>query len=276
MPAHPLPVTRENHWFQLAEALKTSRQKRHREKMFFVEGVRSINQLRGSGPWEVAALLYCAGRRISGWARDVLEDIPGAQRLELSASLMEKLADREEGSEMLALVRMPGTSPRDVLPSAEACVVLLDRPGNPGNLGSILRSCDAFAAAGVILTGHAVDPFDPVVVRASAGAFFSQRIVRIDDHAELDAWLSACAGAAPDLRVIGTSAKAKRRVDASDLRGPVVLLFGNETTGLSPWLKNRCHELVGMPMRGVASSLNLASAVTTVLYERDRQRRNHA
>jgi TrmH family RNA methyltransferase len=276
MPMRALPVTVENHWFQLAGTLKTNRQKRAREKLFFVEGVRSINALRGSSSWQVTALLYCPGKRLSGWARDVLGDFPDAQRLELSVALMEKLSDREEGSEILALVRMPDVSPRDVRPSTAGCVVVLDRPGNPGNLGSIIRSCDALGAQGIIVTGHAVDPFDPLVIRASAGAFFSQRIARVNEHDSFDAWLSDCALSCPGLRIVGTSARAERPVYASDLRGPAVLLFGNETTGLSPWLKSRCQDLVGIPMRGVASSLNLAASVTAILYERDRQRRNHA
>jgi len=276
MAARALPVTVENHWFQLASTLKTNRQKRSREKMFFVEGVRSVNALRASPSWQVAALFYCPAKRLSGWARDVLDAFPSAQRLELSSALMEKLSDREEGSEVLALVRMPDVHAHDLVPARDGCVVVLDRPGNPGNLGSILRSCDAFGSQGVVVTGHAVDPWDPLVIRASAGAFFSQKVTRVDEHAAFETWLSACSAACPGLRVVGTSARAARTVDASDIRGPVVLLFGNETTGLSPWLKSRCQELVGMPMRGVATSLNLAAAVTAVLYERDRQRRNNA
>ncbi len=276
MASRALPVTVENHWFQLAVTLKTNRQKRSREKLFFVEGVRSVNALRSSSAWQVTALFYCPAKRLSGWARDVLDTFPAAQRLELSAQLMEKLSDRDEGSEVLALVRMPVVLPRDVRPSHDGCVVVLDRPGNPGNLGSIIRSCDAFGSQGIVVTGHSVDPFDPLAIRASAGAFFSQQVARVDEHAAFDAWLADCAAACPGLRVVGTSARAVRPVDASDLGGPVVLLFGNETTGLSPWLKSRCQELVGMPMHGTATSLNLAAAVTAVLYERDRQRRNHA
>ena len=276
MPARALPVTSENHWFQLALTLKTNRQKRSREKLFFVEGVRSINQLRGNPAWRVQTLLYCPQRRLSGWARDVLRDCPDAKRLELSAELMEKLADREEGSEMLALVGMPETKLEDLPAARDSCIVVLDRPGNPGNLGSIIRSCDVFGAAGIVVAGHAVDPYDPLVVRASAGAFFSQLIAQADTNERIGAWLTRIGREAPGTRIVGTSARANRMIDDVDLSGPVILLFGSETMGLSAWMKSRCHELVGMPMRGVASSLNLAAAVTAVLYERDRQRRKHA
>jgi TrmH family RNA methyltransferase len=273
--ARVVPVTRENQWFQLALALKTNRQKRRRERLFFVEGVRSIDQLRGNPAWPVRALLYCPARRLSGWARDVLAENPAAERLELSARLMDRLSDREEGSEMLALVRMPAIALEDLPAGAESCVVVLDRPGNPGNLGSIIRSCDAFGVAGIAITGHAVDPYDPVVVRASAGAFFTQRIAQAETGTQLDEWLAGIVRRQPGTRIVGTSARADRTVDSTTLAGPVVLLFGSETMGLSAHLKSLCHELVGMPMRGVVSSLNLAAAVTVVLYERDRQRRQH-
>ncbi|HEY9594535.1 MAG TPA: TrmH family RNA methyltransferase, partial [Spirochaetia bacterium] len=75
------------------------------------------------------------------------------------------------------------------------------------------------------------------------------------------------------VRVIGTSAKATEPLTALDLGGPLLLCFGSETMGLSRWLKGRCNALGGIPMRGVASSLNLACAVTAVLFEADRQRR---
>jgi tRNA G18 (ribose-2'-O)-methylase SpoU len=276
MTARTLPVTTENHWFQLARTLKTNRLKRSRERLFFVEGVRSINELRKRPGWRVRALLYCRGRRLSGWARDVLSDLPDAQRLELTAPLMEKLADREEGSELLALVEMPETTLEELPVGEDSCMVVLDRPGNPGNLGSIIRSCDAFGASGVVIAGHAVDLFEPLVVRASAGAFFSQVIARADTNEEIGEWLARTTRAFPRTLVIGTSAKAGKPPSAVDMAGPVVLCFGSETMGLSAWMKSRCAELVGMPMRGAASSLNLAAAVTAVLYERDRQRRAHA
>ena len=185
---------------------------------------------------------------------------------------MEAVSDREEGSEIIAIVKMPRTTPADITLTPNACIVLLDRPGNPGNLGSIMRSCDAFGVAGIVVTGHGVDPFDPVVVRASAGAFFSQTVARIDEQAALDAWLNGLEESLPGLCIIGTSAKATVRVSACRLSGPVVLCFGNETLGLSSWLSSRCTRLAGMPMQGVASSLNLACAVTAVLSEMSRQR----
>jgi tRNA G18 (ribose-2'-O)-methylase SpoU len=268
-----LPVHSENQWFQLAQTLKTNRQKRWRKGMFFVEGVRSINQLRGGARWRAEALLYCPERRLSGWARDVLNEVAAPTHLQLTADLMDTLSDREEGSEVMAIVHMPRTAQSDLPTGAGALTVLLDRPGNPGNLGSIIRSCDAFGAAGIVLTGHSVDPYDPLVIRASAGAFFTQTVVRIEEQAGLEAWFAGLERGAPAPCILGTSAKAARPLSDFDLTRPLVLCFGSETMGLSAWLKTRCHGVAGIPMLGTASSLNLACAVTAFLYETARQRR---
>jgi 23S rRNA (uridine2479-2'-O)-methyltransferase len=272
MGARTLSVHSENQWFQKVQTLKTNRQKRSACRQFFVEGVRSINKLRGASRWKAAALLYAGGRRLSGWARDVLSEIDAQVHLELAPVLMDKLSDKEEGSEILAVVEMPDTRPADIAPGVDGVVVLLDRPSNPGNLGSIIRSCDAFGVRGILVTGHAVDVYDPAVIRASAGAFFNVPVARAEGPAAVDSWLAGLDSTGGPLRVIGTSAKAELAIGDCDLAPPLVLCFGNETMGLSENLKQRCRELAGIPMKGTATSLNLACAVTAVLYEADRQR----
>ena len=118
-----------------------------------------------------------------------------------------------------------------------------------------------------------MDPYDPLVIRASAGAFFTQRIARVEEQASMESWFASLEASVPGIRIVGTSAKAQAGITDCDMGGPLLLCFGNETLGLSGWLKSRCHALAGIPMQGVASSLNLACAVTAVLYEADRQRR---
>ncbi len=267
-----LPVHSENQWFQRASALKTNRQKRRACRQFIVEGVRSINRLRNQTRWRTAALLYPAGRRLSGWARDVLKDVEAPLHLELAPELMEKISDKEDTSEIIAVVEMPDARLTDLSIGNNGIVVLLDRPSNPGNLGSIIRSCDAFGVDGIVITGHAVDVYDPAVIRASAGAFFNVAVASAEGLKEIDAWIAGLRESSKSLRVVGTSAKAERFIGDCDLSGPAILCFGNETMGLSAALKEKCGELRGIPMKGIATSLNLACAVTAVLYEAGRQR----
>ena len=272
MQAKRIPVTTKNQWFQRAEVVLRNRKKRWQHRQFLVEGVRAINQLRQSPQWQVEALLYSPDERLSGWAQDLLQELSCAYHLEFARELLAELSDKEETSEVLALVNMPVIDDIPVKLSEKAVVVLLDRPSNPGNLGSIIRSCDAFGVEQIVLTGHGVDPFDPVTIRATAGAFFNVPIARLSGHETLATWLAETKARVPDLQVIGTSAKGDLPITACDFTGPTLLCLGNETMGLSTWLKEQCDTLAYIHMQGVASSLNLACATTAILFEACRQR----
>jgi 23S rRNA (uridine2479-2'-O)-methyltransferase len=267
-----IPVTTQNQWFQRAEVIQRNRKKRWQHRQFLVEGVRAINQLRHSTQWQVAALLYNPQARLSRWAQEVLEEIVCPYHLEFSAELLAELSDKEDASELMAIVNMPVIDDIPVNLSDKSLVVLLDRPGNPGNLGSIIRSCDAFGVDHLLLTGHGVDPFDPVTIRATAGAFFSVPLARLSGNETLATWFTACRQQFPDLQIIGTSAKGDLPLTACDFTRPTILCLGNETLGLSTWLKEQCDTLAYLHMQGVASSLNLACATTAILFEACRQR----
>lgn len=267
-----ISVTTKNNWFQRAEAVARNRKKRWQHRQFLVEGVRGINQLRRTPRWQVEALLYQAGQRRSGWAQDVLQEVAAPYHLELSAELLAELSDKEETSEVLALVNMPAIDDVPVKLTAKSVVVLLDRPSNPGNLGSIIRSCDAFGVDHLVITGHGADPFDPVTVRATAGAFFQVPLARFSGNDVVATWFAQGRTALPDLQIIGTSAQGDLPLTACDFTRPTILCLGNETLGLSLWLKEQCDTLAYMHMQGVASSLNLACATTAMLFEVCRQR----
>ena len=272
MQAKRIPVTTKNQWFQRAEVVLRNRKKRWQHRQFLVEGVRAINQLRRSPQWQVEALLYSPDEQLSGWAQDVRQELPCAYHLEFARDLLAELSDKEETSEVLALVNMPVIDDIPVTLTEKAVVVLLDRPSNPGNLGSIIRSCDAFGVEQIVLTGHGVDPFDPVTIRATAGAFFNVPIARLSGHETLETWFADIKTSVPTLQVIGTSAKGDLPITACDFTGPTLLCLGNETLGLSVWLKEQCDTLAYIHMQGVASSLNLACATTAILFEVCRQR----
>ena len=266
-------MSSRNQWFQRVVTLKTNRKKRWHHHQFVVEGVRSINQLRGNGRWQVAAILYAHNERLSGWASDVLDEVPAAHHLEVDSVLMAELSDKEDTSELIAVVDMPQVDGLQLTLGSHDVALVLDRPGNPGNLGSILRSCDAFGVrGGVVIVGHGVDPFDPVVVRASAGSFFNVAISRLQSKGDLQEWIARVKEALPDLQVVGTSAAGTMPPWDCDFARPTILVMGNETQGLSAWLKECCDSLLRIDMQGAASSLNLACATTAFLYEAHRQR----
>lgn len=258
-------LTTRNQWFQRLLNLRDSRRRRHRDGQLFVEGVNLINAI--AAPWRVLALASPAGVRLSKWTLAQVERLVPETRLLLEPSLFEEVSSKEDSSsELIAIVEAPDIDGAELPPGG--VVLLMDRPSSHGNFGTILRAADAFGASGVLMTGHGIDPFDPRVLRASAGSFFRVPVARLEGTV-LDQWLDSVG--AP---LVGTTAWADEQLGDAPLPEPMVLAFGNEKAGLSEKLKARCDRLIGIEMQGYASSLNVANMVSICLYEARRSARH--
>lgn len=265
-------ISARNARFQLLQTLVTNRTKRHRAGEFVVQGVRPISLAVEHG-WEVRSLVHDADRSLSGWARDLLASVPNAERVAMAPDLLAELAEKEEGAtELLAVVAMPPDDLSRIPVAPDLLGVVFDRPTQPGNIGSVIRSADAFGAHGVVTTGHSADAYDPKSVRASTGSFFAVPVVRSAGPAEVMEWVEAERASGTPVVVVATDEDGEADVSDVDLRGPVLLLVGNETSGLSQAWREAADVTASIPMTGSASSLNAANAATVVLYEARRQR----
>jgi tRNA G18 (ribose-2'-O)-methylase SpoU len=271
MPPRVLKVSTANTAFQHIEVLLRNRTKRHRYGEFVIEGVRAINAALAAG-WTTRSFAYQRGRQLSRWASSTLEASVAESHLEIAPTLFERISGKEEPSELLAVVAMRPDSVDRIGAKPGMVVVVVDRPASPGNLGTIIRSCDAFGANGVIVTGHGVDLYDPVTIRASVGSFFAVPCIALPSHQEVAAWVSDLRRSFDGLMLIGTSAHASSRLRDFRWGTEVVLIVGNETSGLSHAYRELCDAVVGIPMRGTATSLNAAVATSIALYELDSHR----
>ena len=168
-----LTISTRNARFQQWEALLTNRSKRHRAGEFLVQGVRPITLAVREG-WPIHALIHRSGGALSAWALELLNTVETLQ-VAMADELLEELAEKE--TELIAVV---GQRPDDLARVSGDLVVVFDRPTSPGNIGTLIRSADAFGASGMIVTGHAADIYDPKAVRASTGSLFTLPVVRPD------------------------------------------------------------------------------------------------
>jgi TrmH family RNA methyltransferase len=265
-------ITSRNARFQVLQTLLHNRTKRHRAGEFIVQGVRPISLAIEFG-WEIRALLYDAERSLSAWARDLLRTNPGAEQVAMAPDLLAELSEKSDGAvEILAVVAMRPDELDRIPVGHDFLGVAFDRPTQPGNIGSIIRSADAFGAHGVITTGHAADAYDPKSVRASTGSFFATPVVRAASPRDVAAWVDARRADGVPVVVVATDEHGDADVSEFDLTQPVLLLIGNETAGLSSTWRELADVTVSIPMAGSASSLNAANAASVVLYEAHRQR----
>jgi len=183
---------------------------------------------------------------------------------------MAELGEKAEAApELLAVVAIPDDELARI-PTGNGPIVVLDRPASPGNLGTAIRSADALGAAGLVVSGHAADPYDPRAVRSSTGSLLALPVVRAASHRPVVEW-----AAANGLRIFGADEAGADDLDRADLTGPALLVIGTEATGLSSGWRQACDQLIRIPMAGAASSLNAATAASIILYETWRQRRMH-
>ncbi|MFG1914539.1 TrmH family RNA methyltransferase [Micromonospora sp. NPDC048898] len=265
-----LRVTTRNARFQQWEALLGNRTKRQRSGEFLVQGVRPIKLAIHLG-WQVRQLLYNADAHLSTWAQETL-DAAGATRVAVAGELMVELGGKVEGApELLAVVALPDDDLGRIPTGPDLLPVVFDRPTSPGNIGTLIRSADAFGASGVVITGHAADVYDPKAVRASTGSLFSVPVVRVPGHRPVLDWVAAIR-ADVEVRVVGTDESGAVEAAEYDFTQPTLLVVGNETSGLSSAWRDACDHLIRIPMVGMASSLNAATAGSVVLYEAARQR----
>ena len=253
--------------FQRFDTMKRNREKRAKQGLFFLEGVHPVEQAVKAG-YEFSAVGVDASKRLSGWAEDMLKRANPAVVYRMKSELHAELSDRDEPCELICLARQRAGLP-DFPADPLSLYAVFDRPSSPGNLGTVFRSADAFGARCVITTGHAADFYDPQAIRASIGALFQKPHVNMDGCEQAVSYLRSL----PDRPlIVGTSARGDALLHEVDMTGPVALIIGNETFGLSKAWKECCDVLAKIPIYGAASSLNAGSAATVCFYEVARQR----
>jgi len=166
-----------------------------------------------------------------------------------------------------ALVRCKTFELEDVLAKSRAGPLLaIAGVQDPGNLGTILRSAEAFGAAGALLGEGTVSPFNSKVIRASAGSVFRLPIVQTKLAGILDQMRER------GLRLIATSSHKGTPLDQVTLTGPLAIFIGSEGAGLPRDLLTEMTEVVAIPHSPAVESLNAGVAASIVLYEIARQR----
>ena len=263
----------DNALYQRLGVLKTNRNKRYRYGEFLIEGVRNLNEAVRK-KWHICSLVYPADTPLSGWAYDMLDGVKTDFNIEITPALYEKLCGKTDGSELLAVAKMREDNLKDIKSGQSPLILLFDRPSNRGNLGTVIRSCDSFGVDGIIITGHSVDLYDPEVIAATMGSFFSVPCVRISETKTIAEYISSMKDKYRGFTVIGSTAHDKIRIDSVDFTMPTLIMLGNETDGLSAALSEMCDVSATIPMsaKSSASSFNVSCAATAMLYEAMRQR----
>jgi TrmH family RNA methyltransferase len=243
-------------------SLAADRRDRRRERLFVLEGVRLVADALDHGG-QVELVLYAPDQldeTPAGYElRARLERLPGS--FPATAQVVAAAADTVHPQGVVALARWP-----EVEPGRPGIVLVLDAVQDPGNAGTLLRSAEAVGVVQVLCVSGTVDVYSPKVVRAAMGAH-----MRLALEQDLS-WDETAGRLAVVDHMYAADAEARMPYYAADWRQPTALIVGNEARGLSEEARACATELVGIPMRGRAESLNAAVAGSVILFEALRQR----
>ena len=266
MDSSPISSTRNPKIINLRKLAQ--RKQRRAQGRFMVEGLQLIGMAGEAGhkPLEV---FYCPEQFAGETAPALLDRLLGAggEPYRVTPKLMQTLSERDAPQGLIATfplfeARLDAVLDRLTPP---ALLLILDRLQDPGNMGTLIRSADAVAAAGVVLLEPCVDLFDPKTVRGTMGSLFSLPIVHTSDMALLSKTL-----AGHQFRLTGADGYQGEIPWASGsacLRGSVGLVLGNEARGLSDDVRPHLTAWVRLPLPGRAESLNVAVAGAVLMYQ---------
>lgn len=213
--------------------------------------------------WHVETLLVVPSRLPDSAAAMVAgQRAAGTRVVELAEQLAARVAERDTPPGLLAVLSSRVTDLEELPVARDSVFVALSEVGNPGNLGTVIRTADAVGAAGVILVGDTADQYAPAAVKASMGSLFAVPVVRVRDADGLFAWAEG-----EGVKVVATSGYAEQDHWSAPYDPPVAVLLGSEGEGLPEEDIRRADRVVRIPMVGTAESLNLAVAAALMLYE---------
>jgi TrmH family RNA methyltransferase len=238
------------------------RRERDRSGLFLIEGYRELLRAKEGGVDIVET--YVSPDHFLGTNEGAL--LEGLPRTDVSAAVFNKVSYRDRPDGLLAIARQQRRTLATLAPCETPLYLIAESIEKPGNLGSMLRSCDAAGVDAFILCDAKTDMYNPNVVRSSVGTLFTVPVIEAGSE-EAISFLQERA-----IPIIAATPSGTRRYTDVDMRGGAALVVGTEQLGLTDLWLERADTSVSIPMKGHADSLNVASAATLLIYEVLRQR----
>ena len=240
---------------------------RRAEGLFLAEGLRVCTEALHTGHVP-KILIFAAEAEAHPLAAALVAAtrVAGGMAIRSTRDLLHRLTGKDNPGAVAAAYAVPETGLAGIDRSTAKIWVVAENLRDPGNLGTMLRTCDATGAGGIILLDQCCDPFSPEAVRASMGAVFTRAIAQASGD-DFFGWLRSGPGALVGAALDGPTIDYRTHRFAA----PTFLFMGNEQAGLPAAYAAACNALVRMPMKGTADSLNVAVATAVLLYEALRQ-----
>lgn len=252
---------------KVKEAVKLrGRRDRDQSGLFLIEGYRELKRACEGGR-KIETLFTCPEFFLGENEESLIQSVH-AEVFACSKQVFSKLSYRDRPDGLLAIAPQSHFSLKDLKLKENPFLLIAESIEKPGNLGTILRSCDAAGIDAVVVCDATTDIHNPNVVRASVGTLFTLPVIEANAEQTLSFLKKH------KIVTVAATPHASEEFTAVDLTAPLAILVGTEQYGLSRFWMQQADITVKIPMFGKVDSLNVATATTLLLYEAIRQRRN--
>ncbi len=228
------------------------RSERKKTGLFIAEGERIVNDAAKKGA-KIEYVLLSAS--YSG-------DVPsGVKTYVLSNKLFDTVKETVNSQGIAAVIKTEQKSASEIDFSKDGCYLYLDRVADPGNLGTVMRSAEAFGVSGIIVSDGCADVYNPKVVRSTMSAFFDVNVYSAEDNTLRNF-------AKNGFEIIGTFPDTDETTADCVYPDKCVIVMGNEANGICTEVAAACTKKVKIPMSTFTESLNVSVACGIILYER--------
>ncbi len=226
--------------------------------LMLIDGIREIRRALENNI-RIEEVYYCKDFLKDGQLLEAISQ--GCSFFEVSNSVFSKIAfgDRKEG--MVVLAQRPKTNLGQSKVNKDSIFVVVEAVEKPGNLGAIMRTCDAAGVSALIVCDSQIDIYNPNVIRASLGGCFCISLVESSTQ-EAIRWLKS-----NKINIMCATPDAKTYYWQANLNFPCAVVFGSEDKGVSEDFKTASDVNVSIPMKGKVDSLNVSASAAIILYE---------
>ncbi|WP_162127625.1 TrmH family RNA methyltransferase [Flavobacterium phycosphaerae] len=263
----------QNPFIKSLVLLQEKSKARKQSGTFLIEGLREI-ELALKGNYELETILFVPEiTTTSILSKFSAEAQPNRTKLnfqidfiEISKEVYQKLAYRDTTEGILAVAKTKSLSLTDLQLPENPLIMIMEAIEKPGNIGAMLRTCDAANIDAVIIANPKTDLYNPNIVRSSVGCLFTNQIATASTE-ETIAFLQQ-----NNINFYSATLQNSTAYHTQNYTQPTALVVGTEATGLSPLWRDKATQNIIIPMQGEIDSMNVSVAAAILIFEAKRQR----
>lgn len=245
--------------------IKNLNEKKYRNKTnsFYLEGVKVVNEILDKAI-DIEFIAYSKSILCTtNGGKELLNRIESidVEVLDFDENIFKYVTDTVNPQGVLVVLKMPEYNLKEELEKEDGNILILDKIQDPGNMGTIIRSSNAFGVNVIICIKDTVDCYSPKVLRSTMGGILNTKIIYVEDYSFLNVLKES------GYEIVATSLNANTSLETLNYKNKYAFAMGNEANGISKELENNSNISIKIPMEDKIESLNVSVATSIILYE---------